>query len=218
MIRVLLADDEPLIRVGIRTILSSDPEITVVAEAGDGHEAADLAARQRPDVALLDIQMPGADGLTAIDLVRRASPATAVAMLTTFGTDEYVTRALDGGASGFLLKAATPRELLTGVRAVAEGGAYLSPKVTRRVITGFRARREARAHPDHERVAALTPRERQVLALLGSGLSNAAIARELHLAEDTVKTHVSAVYARLGVSNRVQAAILAHDSGLTSGR
>lgn len=215
MIRVLLADDEPLIRVGIRTILSSDPEITVVAEAGDGHEAADLAARQRPDVALLDIQMPGADGLTAIDLVRRASPATAVAMLTTFGTDEYVARALDGGASGFLLKAATPRELLTGVRAVAEGGAYLSPKVTRRVITGFRARREARTHPDHERVAALSPRERQVLALLGSGLSNAEIARELHLAEDTVKTHVSAVYARLGVSNRVQAAILAHDSGLT---
>lgn len=218
MIRVLLADDEPLIRVGIRTILSSDPEITVVAEAGDGHEAAELAAGRRPDVALLDIQMPGADGLAAIDLLRRASPATAVAMLTTFGTDEYVARALDGGASGFLLKAATPRELLTGVRAVAEGGAYLSPKVTRRVITGFRARREARAHPDHERVAALSPRERQVLALLGSGASNAEIARELHLAEDTVKTHVSAVYVRLGVRNRVQAAIIAHDSGLTSER
>ncbi|TDQ55178.1 response regulator [Actinorugispora endophytica] len=218
MIRVLLADDEPLMRVGIRTILSSDPGITVVAEASDGREAAELAGRHRPDVALLDIQMPGTDGFTAITLIRRASPATTVAMLTTFSRDEYVSRALDDGASGFLLKAAAPRELITGVRAVAEGGAFLSPKVTRRVITGFRNRRENRAHPAHERISALSPRERQVLALLGAGLSNAEIARELHLVEDTVKTHVSAVYARIGVKNRVQAAIIAHDTGLSADR
>lgn len=218
MIRVLLADDESLIRAGIGAILSSAPEVTVVAEASDGHAAAELARRERPDVALLDIQMPGADGFTALDLVRRASPSTAVAMLTTFGTDDYVARALDGGANGFLLKAAPPRELVTGVRTLAGGGAFLSPKVTGRVIAGFRSRREFREGADDGRLLALSPRERQVLGLLGSGLSNAEIARSLHLAEDTVKTHVSAVFVRLGVRNRVQAALVAHDAGITRGR
>ncbi|MFE3459055.1 response regulator [Nocardiopsis aegyptia] len=217
MIRVLLADDESLIRAGIAAILSSDPGITVVAEASDGHGAADLAARERPDVALLDIQMPGADGFTALDLVRGASPSTAVAMLTTFGRDDYVARALDGGANGFLLKAAPPRELLTGVRAVAGGGAFLSPKVTGRVVAGFRARREFDREGGDGRLASLSPRELQVLGLLGAGATNAEIARGLHLAEDTVKTHVSAVFTRLGVRNRVQAAIIAHDAGLTGG-
>lgn len=212
MIRVLLADDEALIRSGIAAILGSDPGITVVGEAADGREAAELAARERPDVALLDIQMPGVDGFAAIEAVRAASPATAVAMLTTFGRDEYVARALDGGANGFLLKASPPRELLAGVRTVAAGGAVLSPRVTGRVVEGFRRRRGAGAHA---RLDTLSPRERQVLALVGSGASNAEIARALHLAEDTVKSHVSAVLSRLGVRNRVQAAIIAHDAGLS---
>jgi DNA-binding NarL/FixJ family response regulator len=217
VIRVLLADDESLIRAGIAAILSSDPGIAVVGEASDGHGAALLAARERPDVALLDIQMPGADGFTALDLVRAAAPSTAVAMLTTFGRDDYVARALDGGANGFLLKAAPPRELITGVRAVAGGGAFLSPKVTGRVVAGFRARREFDRGGAGGPLSSLSPRELQVLGLLGSGATNAEIARALHLAEDTVKTHVSAVFARLGVRNRVQAAIIAHDAGLTGG-
>ncbi|MEU0241281.1 response regulator transcription factor [Nocardiopsis sp. NPDC006198] len=216
MIRVLLADDEPLIRAGIAAILSSDPGITVVAQARDGNEAVALARRERPDVALLDIQMPGADGFTAVEAIRRACPSTAIAMLTTFGQDDYVARALDGGANGFLLKAAPPRELITGVRTVAEGGAFLSPKVTGRVVAGFRSRRGFRAEAAEERLGALTPRERQVLALVGAGMSNAEVGRALHLAEDTVKTHVSAVLTRLGVRNRVQAALIAHDAGLTA--
>lgn len=198
MIRVVLADDEALIRVGVRTILSADSGIEVAGEAGTGAELIELAAEQRPDVALVDIQMPGGDGLSAIAELRRVSPGTAVAMLTTFGEDGYVVRALSEGANGFLLKAGDPRELIAGVNAVAAGGACLSPKLARR-------RRS------------LSPRERGVLALIGEGLSNAAIARRLHLAEDTVKTHVSSVLSRLGAENRVQAAIAAYQAGLVQG-
>ncbi|MDT0300859.1 response regulator transcription factor [Streptomonospora wellingtoniae] len=214
MIRVVLADDEALIRAGIATILSADPDIEVVAEAGTGSRAVELAGVHRPDVALVDIQMPETDGLSAVPEILRVSPRTAVAILTTFGQDDYITRALDGGASGFLLKTAEPQELMAGVRAVADGGAFLSPQVARRVVAHLRNRPTAPAAEARERVDVLSRREKDVLALLAVGASNAEIARGLHLAEDTVKAHVSAILARLGLRNRVQAAVLAHEAGL----
>ncbi|MFG2333969.1 response regulator [Streptomyces sp. NPDC048604] len=210
-VRVLVADDEAMVRAGVRAILARDPQVDVVAEAGDGHEALALARRHRPDVALLDIQMPGLDGLTAVGRFRREAPAVGVIMLTTFGQDDFIARALEEGADGFLLKADDPRELLNGVRAVGAGGAYLSPRVAGRVIAGMRAHRSAHPHRSLDR---LTERERDVLAGLGSGLSNAEIAGELHLVEGTVKAHVSAVLTKLGVRNRVEAAIAAHTAGL----
>ncbi|MBY8847555.1 response regulator transcription factor [Saccharothrix longispora] len=213
MIRVLLADDEALVRAGVRAILDTDPGIEVVAEAGDGHEAVALARAHRPDVVLLDIRMPRQDGLAAARELRRTLPGVAVVVLTTFDEDEYVAAALDDGADGFLLKASDPRELLIGVRAVAEGGAYLSPRIARRVVADLRGGRAGRRA--RERVAALTPRECDVLALVGEGRSNQEVARRLNLAEGTVKAHVSAILNTLDVANRVQAAILAHEAGLT---
>jgi DNA-binding NarL/FixJ family response regulator len=214
MIRVLIADDEPMIRAGARAILTSDPEIEVVADAGDGRAAVDLTRHHRPDVTLLDIRMPGLDGLDAAEELRRTVPDTAVAMLTTFDDDEYVARALAAGTSGFLLKAADPRDLVAGVRAVAAGAAYLSPKVARRVIAAASVGRLERGVEARGRVAELTGREREVLVLIGAGLSNVEIARRLHVVEGTVKSYVSAVLARLGVRNRVQAAIVAYEAGL----
>ncbi|GAT65635.1 response regulator transcription factor [Planomonospora sp. ID91781] len=214
MIRVLLADDEAMIRAGVRAILAADPEIEVVAEAGDGREAVDLVLAHRPAVALLDIRMPRLDGLAAAAELRRVAPETAVLMLTTFGEDEYIARALSEGAAGFLLKAGDPRELLAGIRAAAEGAAYLSPRIARRVIAELTGGRLTRAAAARDQIAGLTPREREVLALLGAGLSNAQIARRLHLVEGTVKAHVSAILTRLGARNRVQAAIRAYEAGL----
>ncbi|ACZ84898.1 response regulator [Streptosporangium roseum] len=214
MIRVLLADDEAMIRAGVRAILAADPEIEVVAEAGDGREAIDLVLSHRPDVVLLDIRMPRMDGLAAVAELRRVAPGTAVVMLTTFGEDDYIARALGEGAGGFLLKSGDPRELLAGIHAVAEGAAYLSPRVAHRVITQLTGGRMTRVVAAREQVAALTPRERDVLALVGEGLSNGQIARRLYLVEGTVKAHVSAILTRLGARNRVQAAILAHEAGL----
>ncbi|MFF5970100.1 response regulator [Streptomyces sp. NPDC012769] len=201
-----------MVRAGVRAILGRDAQVEVVAEAGDGHEALALARRHRPDVVLLDIQMPGLDGLTAVARFRRELTTVGVIMLTTFGQDEYITRALEEGADGFLLKADDPRELLRGVRAVGAGGAYLSPRVAGRVIAGMRAHRSA--HPRRP-LNRLTERERDVLAALGAGLSNAEIAARLHLVEGTVKAHVSAVLTKLGARNRVEAAIAAHEAGLT---
>ncbi|WP_350348206.1 response regulator transcription factor [Agromyces sp. G08B096] len=212
MIRVLIADDEAMIRVGVRSILQSDPGIEVVFEAVDGREAIAGARRHRPDVAVLDIRMPGVDGLAAAAELAATVPDTRVVMLTTFGEDDYVERALGGGALGFLLKAADPRELIAGVKAVAAGGAYLSPEITRRVIAPYldaAPSRDARAA-----VASLTARERDVLALLGNGASNAEIGDRLHLVEGTVKGHVSAILLKLGARNRVEAAVVAHRAGL----
>ncbi|MFJ6515031.1 response regulator [Streptomyces sp. NPDC091406] len=208
---MLIADDEAMIRAGVRAILARDPQVEVVAEASDGREAIALTRGHRPDVVLMDIQMPGLDGLTAAARLHRESATVGVIMLTTFGQDEYVTRALEEGADGFLLKADDPRELLNGVRAVGAGGAYLSPRVAGRVIAGMRAHRAA--HP-HRSLTRLTEREREVLAGLGTGLSNAEIASRLHLVEGTVKAHVSAVLAKLGARNRVEAAIAAYEAGL----
>ncbi|MER5489778.1 response regulator [Streptomyces sp. LE64] len=213
--RVLLADDETMVRAGVRAILAADEGIEVVAEAADGREAVRLAQAHRPDVALLDVRMPVLDGLAAAEEIVRTLPGTAVAMLTTFSEDAYVARALGGGATGFLLKSGDPYELLAGVRAVAAGAAFLSPRVARHVIDGLDGGRLARATEARARTERLTPREREVLALVGAGLSNAQIAARLHLVEGTVKAYVSSVLERLSVRNRVQAAIVAHEAGLT---
>ncbi|TLS40853.1 response regulator transcription factor [Streptomyces montanus] len=217
MIRVLLADDEAMVRAGVKAILDAGGGggIEVVAEAADGREAVARTQEHRPDVALLDIRMPFLDGLAAAEEIVRTAPGTAVAMLTTFSETDYVARALGGGAMGFLLKSGDPYELVAGVRAVADGGAFLSPKVARHVIDGFGAgRRLSREAVARERVAPLSPREREVLGLLGAGLSNPEIAARLHLVEGTVKAYVSAVLERLAVRNRVQAAIVAYEAGL----
>jgi DNA-binding NarL/FixJ family response regulator len=217
MIRVLVADDEATVRAGVRAILTAEPGIEVVAEAADGRAAVEAAHRHRPDVALLDIRMPRMDGLAAGAEIRRTVQDTAVVMLTTFSEDEYIARALGEGASGFLLKSGDPRELIAAVHAVADGAAYLSPMVAQRVIAelsagaGGRMSRAVRARRQTEQ---LTAREREVLALVGAGLSNAEIGRRLYLVEGTVKAHVSTIFTRLGVKNRVQAAIVAHEAGL----
>lgn len=216
MIRVLLADDEGMVRAGVSAILATDPGIEVVAEAADGRQAVELARAHRPDIAMLDIRMPVLDGLAAATELRRVLPEVAIIMLTTFDEDEYVTRALSTGAAGFLLKASDPRELLIGIRAVADGAAYLSPRIAQRVITRIGPAGITRAAPARERVARLSRREREVLALVGHGLSNHDIARRLFLSEGTVKAHVSAILLGLDVRNRVQAAILAYEAGLVN--
>ncbi|MFJ8667968.1 response regulator [Streptomyces sp. NPDC093600] len=214
-IRVVIADDEPLIRAGIRMILTSDAEIEVVAEAANGREAVEEARAHAADVVLLDIQMPVLDGLSALPELRRAAPAARVIVLTTFGERENVLRALEHGGAGFLLKDTAPAELIRAVRAAAAGDAYLSPAATRHVVERLASGREAaRAEEARGRVASLSEREREVLALLGEGLSNADAGKRLHMSEATVKTYVSRILAKLGCENRVQAALLARDAGL----
>jgi DNA-binding NarL/FixJ family response regulator len=214
VIRVLLADDEMMVRAGVKAILAAAEDIEVVAEAGNGREALELAVAHRPHVALLDIRMPVLDGLGAAAELRRVAPETAVVMLTTFSEDAYISGALDGGASGFLLKSGDPYELMAAVRAVHGGASYLSPQIAHRVIEQVSGGRMSRQSAAIERIAELTPREREVLALVGAGLSNAEIGERLFLVEGTVKAYVSAVLSRLEVKNRVQAAVLAYEAGL----
>ncbi|MCB8902491.1 MULTISPECIES: response regulator transcription factor [unclassified Streptomyces] len=214
-IRVVIADDEPLIRAGIRMILTSDPEIEVVAEAANGREAVEVTRAHAADVVLLDIQMPVLDGLSALPELRRAAPAARVIVLTTFGERDNVLRTLEHGGAGFLLKDTAPAELIRAVRAAAAGDAYLSPAATRHVVERLATGREAaRAEEARGRVAGLSEKERDVLALLGEGLSNADAGKRLHMSEATVKTYVSRILAKLDCENRVQAALLARDAGL----
>lgn len=215
MIRVLIADDEPLIRAGIRMILTSADDIEVVAEAADGRAAVELARSHRVDVALLDIRMPVMDGLAALAELGRAVPGVRALVLTTFGERENVLRALRQGGAGFLLKDSAPGELIGAVRAAAAGDAYLSPAATRHVADSLAAGpAEARGEEARRRVGVLSERELEVLALLGEGLSNADAGRRLHMSEATVKTYVSRILAKLECENRVQAALLARDAGL----
>jgi DNA-binding NarL/FixJ family response regulator len=216
MIRVLLADDQALVRAGFRALLNAEPDIEVVAEAADGVEAVRLAAQTRPDVVLMDIRMPGVDGLEATRRIA-ADPAltgTRVVILTTFELDEYVFEALRTGASGFLVKDTEPVELLRGVRAVAAGDALLSPSVTRRVIGEFAAPgRRGRQAPPQE-LEQLTDREREVMVLVAEGLSNDEIATRLVISPATAKTHVSRAMVKLGARDRVQLVVYAYEAGL----
>ena len=213
-VRVIIVDDEPLIRSGIRAILGADPNIEVLAEAGDGREAVDAVAGLRPEV-VLDIRMPRLDGLAAIPEILHVQPETKVVVLTTFGEDAYIAEALEQGAVGFLLKASDPRELQDAVHAAASGAAYLSPRVAQRVIDRFRSGPQPEAAAQ-EAIGSLSAREREVLALLGAGRANSEVAQQLYLTEGTVKGYVSAILTKLGAENRVQAAILAHRAGLVS--
>ncbi|HEX5512598.1 MAG TPA: response regulator transcription factor [Actinomycetales bacterium] len=215
MTRVLLVDDDPLVRAGLAMILSSAEDLDVVGEAGDGADAVEAVRAHRPDVVLMDIRMPKLDGLAATEAVTALNPAPKVIVLTTFDLDDYVFRALRAGASGFLLKDTPPRELVHAVQVVANGDAMLSPAVTRRLITHFSAGGAASQQQEAlDRLNVLTDREREVLVAVGQGLSNAEIGRQLFMSEATVKAHVSRVLTKLDLSNRVQVAILAHDAGL----
>ncbi|MFB7056017.1 response regulator [Streptomyces vinaceus] len=211
MIKVLIADDEALVRTGLRMILQADPDIEVVAEATDGTEALHLARAHRPDVVLMDIRMPRMDGLTATEQINSWPDAPRVLVLTTFNRDEYVYAALQNGAAGFLFKDTPPRELTAAVHTVADGNAILAPSVTQHLISRF-SQGAADREKARLRLAALTPREHDVLALVAAGKSNGEIARTLHLSEATIKANVSQIIAKLDATNRVQIAVLARQA------
>jgi DNA-binding NarL/FixJ family response regulator len=210
----VLVDDEQLVRSGLRMILESAGDIEVVGEAGDGGGAVDQVRLHRPEVVLMDIRMPAMDGLAATrELTALPDPPRII--LTTFELDEYVHTALENGAVGFLLKDTPPRDLIQAVHTVAEGNAMLAPSVTRRLIAEFAARNSTQAVAARTQLEALTDREREVAVAIAQGLSNAEIAKLLFMSEATVKAHVSHVLAKLNLTNRVQAAMLVHDAGLT---
>jgi DNA-binding NarL/FixJ family response regulator len=212
---VLIVDDDPLVRAGLTMMLGGTPDIRVVAEAGDGTEVLPVVDRHAPDVVLMDIRMPGMDGLTATEALRVRARAPEVIVLTTFDADHHVLRALRAGAAGFLLKDTPPEEIVAAVRLVAQGRPVLSPEVMRRLITRVadsdHDRRRDRAR---DRLALLNVRERDVAVGVGQGRSNAEIGAVLHLAVPTVKTHVSNILTKLDLNNRVQIALLAHDAGM----
>ncbi|GID49252.1 DNA-binding response regulator [Actinoplanes capillaceus] len=215
MISVLLADDEALIRAGLRMILETSDDLTVVDEAGDGQAAVAAVERHRPDVVLMDIRMPRLDGLEATAAIRARPQPPSVIVLTTFNTDHDVFRALDAGATGFLLKDTPPADLLRAVRLAAAGDAMLSPSVTRQVIHRFTAEDRSRSRAAAlDRLRPLTEREREVLVQIGLGHANAVIARALHMSEATVKSHITRLFEKLAATNRVQLAIAAFRAGL----
>ncbi|GAD81800.1 response regulator [Nocardia asteroides] len=214
-ITVLIADDQAMVRQGFGALLAAQPDISVVGDAPDGRVAVAEAKRLRPDVVLMDVRMPEMNGLDAARAILAAGfdPPVRVLMLTTFDIDDYVYEALSLGASGFLLKDAPAEELVRAVRVVADGEALLAPTITRRLIADVTRRRTTRA-PATPALSALTPREREVLELVAKGLSNTEIAEALFVAEQTVKTHVSKVFSKLGLRDRAQAVVLAYESGL----
>lgn len=210
--RVLLVDDQDMVRAGFRLLLEGEPDVEVVGEARDGRQAVDETRRLRPDVVLMDIQMPVLDGIEATRELSTSGDPARVVILTTFERDDYVFEALRAGASGFLLKNAPPEDLVRAIGVVAGGDALLAPAITRRVVERFAE--QGFVTEDATQLADLTDREREVLVLVARGLSNAEIAAELYLGEATVKTHVSRTLAKLGVRDRVQAVVAAYESGL----
>ncbi|MGA4538838.1 response regulator [Uniformispora flossi] len=213
-VRVVVADDQQLVRAGLAGIVGTDPHLTVVGEAATGREAVRLTVETAPDVVLMDIRMPDLDGIEATRRITARTPARVV-MLTTFDLTEYVYGALRAGASGFLLKDVPPRDLLAGIHTVAAGDALLAPSITRRLIAEFAARPEpAAGEPAAPLPASVTDREREVLLLVAEGLSNAEIGARLHISPGTAKTHVARLLAKLGVRDRVHLVVLAHRSGL----
>ncbi|MEX5717423.1 response regulator [Geodermatophilus maliterrae] len=218
-VRVVLVDDDPLVRTGLRLVLGGAPQVEIVGEAGDGAEGLDVVARTRPDVVLMDIRMPRMDGLAATQQLLARSDPPRVVVLTTFDADEYVVRALASGASGFLLKDTTPSTMVEAIQRVAAGEPMLSPSVTaqliRRVVhASLPGAEAARARAAAARLATLSEREREVAVAVGQGKSNAEIARDLFMSLATVKAHVSHIFVKMGVSNRVQIAICVHEAGL----
>jgi DNA-binding NarL/FixJ family response regulator len=218
MVSVLLADDDELTRTGLRLIIESDPDLTVVGEAADGQEAIHLTRALRPEVVVMDIRMPGVDGLEATRrIVEEGEDGPRVLILTTFELDEYVFGALRAGASGFLLKRSSPEVLIEGIKVVAAGEGLLAPSVTRRLIREFARQPDPPASPAAP-LEMLTQREREVLALVGAGLSNGELAARLYISEATVKTHVKRILMKLGLRDRIQAVVLAYETGLVRTR
>jgi DNA-binding NarL/FixJ family response regulator len=218
MIRVLLVDDQPLLRMGFRMILEAESDIAVVGEAADGASGVSMAAALHPDVVLMDVRMPGMDGIQATAAIVAAGPASKVLILTTFDLDQYVFAGLKAGASGFMLKDAPPAELLTAIRTVAGGEAVLAPSATRRLIDQFAPLLPEPGRPSERDalLSKLTVREQTVFTQLAAGRSNREIADELHLSEGTVKIHVGRILAKLDLRDRVQAVVLAYESGLVT--
>ncbi|MCW2671982.1 MAG: two component transcriptional regulator, LuxR family [Frankiales bacterium] len=219
MIRILLVDDQPLMRMGFRMILSAEPDFTIVGEASDGQVAVSLTKELEPDVILMDVRMPGTDGVAATRQIVQDRPQARVLILTTFDLDEYAFSGLQAGASGFLLKDVPPAELTAAIRAVASGDAVVSPRVTRRLLDTFASslRPGEDAGPDHQqdpRLAQLTQREHEVLEQVAAGLSNAEIAAALFVTEATVKTHITRTLSKLELRDRVQAVVFAYQQGI----
>jgi DNA-binding NarL/FixJ family response regulator len=217
-ISILLADDQPMLRLGFRAVLDAQPDMHVVAEAGDGATAVSMTAVTNPDVVLMDVRMPGTDGIEATRQIVTAAGVTRVLILTTFDLDEYAYAGLRAGASGFLLKDVPPPELMSAIRAVASGDAVVAPRVTRRLLDAFLPHLPEPAEPDPASlppaVEELTPREREIFTQVSAGLSNAEIAAQLMLAEATVKTHVGRLLGKLHLRDRVQAVIYAYENGI----
>lgn len=213
-ISVVLVDDQPLLRLGFRMVLDAQPDMAVVAEAGDGEEALAVVREHQPDVVLMDVRMPKMDGVEATRRIVESGSRSRVLILTTFDLDEYAFAGLRAGASGFLLKNVPPEDLLSAIRAVATGDAVLAPSVTRRILDALADRLPVAAERDDSKLAGLTPREREILVEIATGESNPQIARRLVLSEATVKTHVGRILAKLHLHDRVQAVVLAYESGL----